>query len=320
MSIHLSPRERQIVRLFSLGCTTQEVARILRLAKGTVESHKFHAMARLGVHKAAMLTRMAIEEGISPLKDKLTAREKRQCGRKDDGWNGPMTARRPAGPETHRPVHLTPREFEVVRLASLGCTIKEVAAALKIPAMNALYHKTRAMRKFAVDSVVLLTRLAIQEGISSLDDRLTALEKRRSGRKDHGGRQPAAAMRPTGGKTDRRLDARYGVGQCCGKRGHTDDDQPAEENVACGPFALSPRERQIVRLLSLGCTNKEAARVLQIATCTADKRKVRAMARLGVNRVALLTRVAIKVGISPLDDKLTAREKRYSGRKNDGWN
>ena len=33
-----------------------------------------------------------------------------------------------------------------------------------------------------------------------------------------------------------------------------------------------------------------------------------------------VTRHAIKYKISPLDDKLTAAEKRRSGRKHDGWN
>ena len=37
-------------------------------------------------------------------------------------------------------------------------------------------------------------------------------------------------------------------------------------------------------------------------------------------KAALLTRLAIKMRISPLNDKLTLTEKRRSGRKNDGWN
>jgi len=41
---------------------------------------------------------------------------------------------------------------------------------------------------------------------------------------------------------------------------------------------------------------------------------------LGTDKVALLTRWAIKLGISPLNDRLSEREKRLSGRKNDGWN
>lgn len=87
MPIHLSPREKQVVRLLSLGCTVQQAAAILKLARSTVDNHKLRAMARLGVNKVALLTRVAVKERVSPLNDKLTALEKRRSGRKDDGWN-----------------------------------------------------------------------------------------------------------------------------------------------------------------------------------------------------------------------------------------
>jgi hypothetical protein len=44
------------------------------------------------------------------------------------------------------------------------------------------------------------------------------------------------------------------------------------------------------------------------------------MAKLGTDKVALLTRVALKRRITSLKDRLTATEKRRSGRKGDGWN
>ena len=83
---------------------------------------------------------------------------------------------------------------------------------------------------------------------------------------------------------------------------------------------LTPRETEIVRLLSLGCTVKEAAAVLGLAASTVDNHKLRAMTKLETNKLALLTRLAIKQRISPLNDQLTVLEKRRSGRKNDGWN
>jgi DNA-binding CsgD family transcriptional regulator len=83
---------------------------------------------------------------------------------------------------------------------------------------------------------------------------------------------------------------------------------------------LTPRETEIVRLLSLGCTVKEAAAVLKLAPSTVDNHKLRAMAKLGTNKLALLTRIAIHQRISPLGDRLSLTEKRRSGRKNDGWN
>jgi DNA-binding CsgD family transcriptional regulator len=83
---------------------------------------------------------------------------------------------------------------------------------------------------------------------------------------------------------------------------------------------LTSREAEVVRLISLGCTVEEAARILKLAANTVDNHKSRAMAKLGTDKAALLTRIAIKKKISSLSDKLTAAEKRRSGRKNDGWN
>ena len=51
-----------------------------------------------------------------------------------------------------------------------------------------------------------------------------------------------------------------------------------------------------------------------------DNHKTEAMARLGTNKLALLTRMALKMRITTMQDKLTPAEKRRSGRKQDGWN
>jgi len=83
----LTPRQREIVRLVSLGCTVGEMAAILKLAPSTVDNHRARAMAILGTDKAALVTRLAIKFRISPLTDKLTASEKRRSGRRRDGWN-----------------------------------------------------------------------------------------------------------------------------------------------------------------------------------------------------------------------------------------
>jgi DNA-binding NarL/FixJ family response regulator len=87
MATNLTKRHREVVRLLSLGCTVNETAKILELSPSTVDNHKTTAMARLGVDKLALLTRIAIKQKITNLKDKLSTREKRLSGRKDDGWN-----------------------------------------------------------------------------------------------------------------------------------------------------------------------------------------------------------------------------------------
>lgn len=84
--------------------------------------------------------------------------------------------------------------------------------------------------------------------------------------------------------------------------------------------ALTPRQLEVVRLVSLGCIVEEIANILDLAVSTVDNHKAAAMKTLGTDKATLLTRIAIKHKISPLDDRLTAAEKRKSGRKNDGWN
>jgi DNA-binding CsgD family transcriptional regulator len=77
----LSPRQRQIVRLTSLGCTSHQIATILGMSRWTVENHQFQAKERLGVSKAALLTRIAIKYRISPLNDELSKTEQRKMTR-----------------------------------------------------------------------------------------------------------------------------------------------------------------------------------------------------------------------------------------------
>lgn len=83
---------------------------------------------------------------------------------------------------------------------------------------------------------------------------------------------------------------------------------------------LTPREKEVVRLASLGCTVHEAAAILKLAPSTVDNHRARAMGKLGTDKVALLTRLAIKHRVTSMNDQLTTAEKRKSGRKNDGWN
>ena len=87
MARELTEREKEVVRLCSLGCSVPEAAKILKLAPSTVDNHKSRAMSKLGTDKAALLTRLAILNKIAGPNDKLTPTEKRRSGRKNDGWN-----------------------------------------------------------------------------------------------------------------------------------------------------------------------------------------------------------------------------------------
>jgi DNA-binding CsgD family transcriptional regulator len=83
---------------------------------------------------------------------------------------------------------------------------------------------------------------------------------------------------------------------------------------------LTPRQREVVRLTSLGCTVNEIAKILDIAPSTADNHRSRAMKILGTDRAVLLARIAMKYKISSLSDTMTAAEKKKRGKRKDIWN
>ncbi len=175
---------------------------------------------------------------------------------------------------------LSDRQKQVIRLLTLGCTLNETAKILGLTPSAVIDRKTRAMQELGVDKVALLTRVALQQRITSMTDELTPAEK-----------------------------------SLCEHRPPTRNRQ---RNMVT--TELTQKEAQVVRLTSLGCTREEAAAILNIAPSAANTRKTRAMAKLDVNKVAILVRLAIKHRITSMKDKLTAAEKRKSGRKNDGWN
>ena len=76
-------------------------------------------------------------------------------------------------------LHLTDTEQRVLRLVSLGCTVKETALILERSPNTVDNHKTSVMRKLGVNDLPMLTRWAIQLNVTSLDDRLTRRERRR---------------------------------------------------------------------------------------------------------------------------------------------
>lgn len=67
--------------------------------------------------------------------------------------------------------------------------------------------------------------------------------------------------------------------------------------TAHGRAALSPRERQLLRLVARGCTNAEAADQLGIGTHTAKTLVTRAFAKLGVHRRSEAVAKAQKLGL-----------------------
>jgi DNA-binding NarL/FixJ family response regulator len=65
--------------------------------------------------------------------------------------------------------------------------------------------------------------------------------------------------------------------------------------------ALSPRQREVLRMVAEGKSTKEIARVLELSTKTVDIHRAQIMLRLDIHDVAGLTRFAVKVGLVSAD-------------------
>jgi len=65
---------------------------------------------------------------------------------------------------------LTPREREVLQLMSEGRATKEIADALDVSAKTIETHRRQLMKKLGIFSVALLTKFAIRNRLTSLDE------------------------------------------------------------------------------------------------------------------------------------------------------
>jgi len=61
---HLTPREREVLRLIALGHTNAEVAQMLFVSQRTVENHRASVMRKLGLRTRAELVRHATDAGL----------------------------------------------------------------------------------------------------------------------------------------------------------------------------------------------------------------------------------------------------------------
>jgi DNA-binding NarL/FixJ family response regulator len=63
----LSPREREVLQLLAEGHSTKKIAETLHISANTIETHRAHIMAKLGIRTIADLVKFAIREGITSL-------------------------------------------------------------------------------------------------------------------------------------------------------------------------------------------------------------------------------------------------------------
>ena len=64
---------------------------------------------------------------------------------------------------------LTQREREVLQLLAEGKTTKQIALSLHISPKTVEAHRLRVMNKLQIDNIALLTKYAIQEGLTSAE-------------------------------------------------------------------------------------------------------------------------------------------------------
>lgn len=65
-AIHLTPRQREILRMIAMGHTNREIGETLGISVRTVEVHRFNLMRRLNVRNVAQLLRYALQQGLLP--------------------------------------------------------------------------------------------------------------------------------------------------------------------------------------------------------------------------------------------------------------
>jgi DNA-binding NarL/FixJ family response regulator len=71
---------------------------------------------------------------------------------------------------TSAALRLAPRELQVLQLMAEGKCTKEVALALDLSVKTVETYRKRIMDKLNVHNVAQLTRYAIREGLTPLDD------------------------------------------------------------------------------------------------------------------------------------------------------
>lgn len=63
-TVHLTPRQRQVLRLVANGLTNREIAGRFQISVRTVEVHRLQMMKKLKSNNVAQLIRSAIERGM----------------------------------------------------------------------------------------------------------------------------------------------------------------------------------------------------------------------------------------------------------------
>ncbi len=63
----LTAREIEVLKLIAEGKSTKEIAHILGITFKTAACHRYHLLAKVGVHESIGLVRWAIKQGLVEL-------------------------------------------------------------------------------------------------------------------------------------------------------------------------------------------------------------------------------------------------------------
>lgn len=105
-------------------------------------SRAIQAVARNEVYLSPQIAHYVVDESLTHTKDK-----------KSSAYNA-----------------LTPREREIVQLLAEGKNAKKIAVDLGISIKTVEAHRRQIMKKLKVHSIAQLTKYAISEGLTTLDD------------------------------------------------------------------------------------------------------------------------------------------------------
>ena len=65
-ALHITPRQREILKMVAMGHTNREIGESLAISVRTVEVHRFNLMRRLNVRNVAQLLRQALQHRLLP--------------------------------------------------------------------------------------------------------------------------------------------------------------------------------------------------------------------------------------------------------------
>lgn len=158
---------------------------------------------------------------------------------------------------------LTPRQREILSLIANGLTSRQIGEKLGLSFKTVETHRSQMMERLGIHNIAGLVRYGLEEGFADTWD------------KD----REKILSPQMGGST-------------------SEADSQEIPNYTDAVFSeLTNRERELMRLIATGYSNREAAKVMGIANKTAENHRLRIMRKLKLKNAVHLCRRAIRCGL-----------------------